>query len=186
MQFSSAIHYYSMMTDLLYSRRSAPSASTEMDSVVPALLLTPENCESSSRIRAFLHLSRIATDDTIRQHLNEVNLRDCDSYFSRKIVPQWRARADAIAYCSNYAKKLREDTESSISGEKNYDLRVNPYALKDEKDRLDRQYATCTTVENWVRNEEIVEKIIHEQTTGILNDRCYYKDWLAEFRALLK
>lgn len=168
------------MADLLYKPKTEPQRA-------PPLLLTPENCQSSSRLRAFLLLSRIAADDTIRQHLNEINLKQCDSYFTRTILPQWIAREEAIAYCSEYAKHLRTETESEkvgVSG--NYDLRIDPYALKDANDRLDRQFSRCSNIENWVANERSVESIIKEQTVNVLNDKCYYKDWLAEFKQALR
>lgn len=151
-------------------------------SVVPASLLTADNCEDSSRIRAFLRLSRIATDDTIREHLNELAAGECDSYFGRKIVPQWKARTDAIGFCASFARQLRKETESLIPGDGEYDLRLDPYAEKNEKDRLAQQFARCVAVENWVANEAFVEKIVRERTAKVLNDKCYYKDWLDEFR----
>lgn len=168
------------MSDLLYKPKAEPQRA-------PAALLTPQNCESSSRIRAFLRLSRIATDDTIRQHLNEINPKLCDDYFHRRILPQWIARAEAIQYCSDFAHDLREKTESQktqVHG--NYDLRIDPYALKDENDRLEMQFSRCQSIENWVKNELGVESIIKEQTANVLSDKCYYKDWLAEFKIALR
>lgn len=164
------------MSEFLYK----PKAEAQK---APVSLLTPENCESSSRIRAFLRLSRIATDDTIRQHLNEINPKQCDDYFNRRILPQWVARAEAIQYCSDFAWDLRSKTESQqMEVHGNYDLRIDPYALKDENDQLEKQFSRCVTIENWVANELGVETIIKEQTASVLNDKCYYKDWLAEFK----
>lgn len=62
-----------------------------------------------------------------------------------------------------------------------YDLRTNPYALKDDLEKIELQNARRATIENWVRNEQNVEKIIREETTKIFNDKCYYKDWLQQF-----
>lgn len=167
------------MSELLYQPKTEPRRA-------PATLLTPENCESSSRIRAFLRLSRIATDDTIRQHLNEINPKQCDDYFQRKILPQWVARAEAIQFCSDFALDLRSRTESQqVEVHGNYDLRIDPYALKDENDRLEKQFLQCSNIENWVANEQQVETIIQEQTASVLNDKCYYKDWLGEFMLAL-
>ncbi|SGZ52111.1 CIC11C00000001998 [Sungouiella intermedia] len=167
------------MAELLYKPKSEPQRA-------PVLLLTPENCRSSTRIRAFLLLSRIAADDTIRQHLNEIKPKQCDDYFARSILPQWIARQEAIQYCSDYARDLHNKTESEkveVSG--NYDLRVDPYALKDANERLVKQFSECSNIENWVANELSVESIIKEQTANVLNDKCYYKDWLADFRQAL-
>lgn len=149
---------------------------------VPPSLFTPENCVSSSRIRAFLRLSRIATDDTIRQHLNEVN--DCDEYFRSKIVPQWQARAEIVAYCEAYAGKLRASTQRGQTvelGVYEFDLRTDPYALRTHQQKLAEQYSQCDTIDNWIHNEQTVEEIIKKQTQKVLNDKCYYKDWINEF-----
>lgn len=167
---------------MLYSGKTEPAPRLP---ATPAALLTPENCESSSRIRAFLRLSRIATDDTIRQHLNETPINKCDEYFNRKIAPQWRARSEVISFCSEYAKGIRETIETHKSeAHKNVDLRIDPYALKNEIERLDQQTTKCTTIENWIQNESGVEKIIREQTASVFNDKCYYKDWLDTFKSI--
>ncbi|KAM9922878.1 hypothetical protein OXX59_005549 [Metschnikowia pulcherrima] len=152
-------------------------------SVTSKPLLSLENCESSSRIRAFLRLSRIATDDTIRQHLNEIGPSQCDQYFEQTILPQWRARSEAIQFCSKYAKSLRAEAQSKETTlHEDYDLRIDPYAAKNARDYLDDQYARCVSVENWVANETNVESIIREQTASVLSDKCYYKDWLSAFK----
>lgn len=163
------------MSDLFYKK--LPSQLL----VAPAELLTTANCEDSSRIRAFLRLSRIATDDTISQHLNETKLSDCDSYFNRKIVPQWQARAHAIQFCSDYAKQLEQEATTGRPNPADYDLRTNPYARRDDLEKIELQNARRATIDNWVRNEQNVEKIIREQTIKIFNDKCYYKDWLKQF-----
>ncbi|PVH14291.1 uncharacterized protein CXQ87_002419 [Candidozyma duobushaemuli] len=163
------------MSEFFYRKPSSQS------SVTPAELLTTANCEDSSRIRAFLRLSRIATDDTISQHLNETQPKDCDAYFNRKIVPQWQARAHAIQFCSDYAKRLEQEVAAGSPKSADYDLRTNPYALKDDLEKIELHNARRATIENWVRNEQNVEKIIREETTKIFNDKCYYKDWLQQF-----
>lgn len=167
---------------MFYSGKSEPTA---VASSTPAALLSAENCEASSRIRAFLRLSRIATDDTIRQHLNETPRSQCDAYFRNKIAPQWKARSEVITFCSQYVKGMKEKLEvQKLEIHNDIDLRVNPYALKDEIDRLDQQTSQCTAIENWVRNESGVEMIIREQTASVLNDKCYYKNWLEEFKGI--
>ena len=164
------------------------------ESVTPKSLLTPDNCHSSSRIRAFLRLSRIATDDTIRQHLNGVkSSKECDGYFKAKIVPQWEARASIIQYCNDYAAHLRQETakgnavmQSEPQDPKSFDLRVDPYAVKKYNQQLEGQYSQCNAIDNWVNNEKMVEDIIREQTVDVLNDKCYYQDWIDEFKKLKK
>lgn len=167
------------MVDLFYNNNNT----SETEPTAPLTLLKPESCESSSRIRAFLRLSRIATDDTIRQHLNEIPRSKCDEYFNRKIVPQWRARSEVITFCSNYAKEIRLKVElRKAEAHNDHDLRIDPYALKNELSQLEEQTSKCTTIENWIHNESGVEAIIRAQTADVLNDKCYYKDWLAAFK----
>ncbi|KAL6453971.1 MIX23 Mitochondrial intermembrane space cysteine motif-containing protein MIX23 [Candida maltosa Xu316] len=166
----------------------------------PPYLLSPEGCVSSSRIRAFLRRSRNLTDDTIRPHLNEVKKSQCSTYFKDEIVPQWKLRGEIIDYCSKYSQELRErtsqgktsDDTSLLSYEqanaeemtKKYHLRTDPYAYKTHQKQLQEQYAQCDALDNWTQNEQSVEKIIREQTVEVLNDKCYYQDWMQVFRKI--
>lgn len=185
---------------------SSSSVNSLSTSVVPPSLLTPENCYSSSRIRAFLRLSRIATDDTIRQHLNEIKSKDCDSYFKNKIIPQWEARASIITYCSNFSKNLRDSTtqgkaievlnlqlpnqmsqdEKKPATADQFDLRLDPYAYRSHQQKLTSQFTKCDSIDFWIRNENSIESILKQQTVDVLNDKCYYKDWLDEFKEAYK
>lgn len=54
--------------------------------------------------------------------------------------------------------------------------------MKDDLDKLEMQNAHRRTIENWVSNEQNVEKIIREETIKIFNNKCYYKDWLKQFK----
>ncbi|KAK6464895.1 caffeine-induced death protein 2-domain-containing protein [Scheffersomyces coipomensis] len=164
---------------------------SDRESVLPQELLSVESCNSSTRIRAFLRLSRIATDDTIRQHLNSIKTnKECDEYFQKKIVPQWKARTDVIEFCSNYVTRLRLETEQEIErrGHPNeiantdFNLRQDPYALKNYKQKIDDQFAQCDRIQLWVNNESSIESIIREETAYVFNDKCYFKDW---YRAYL-
>lgn len=169
------------MTGYLYSLQN--SDDLPIPPSAPVTLLTPENCESSSRIRAFLRLSRIATDDSIRQHLNEIDPSQCDAYFTKNILPQWRARSDVIQYCSSYAKTLRAEADSvKTTIRDDYDLRVDPYASKNAHELLENRYSRCVSVENWVANETSIDLILQEQTASVLSDKCYHKDWVDAFK----
>lgn len=150
----------------------------------PEQLFTLESCTSSSRIRAFLRLSRIATDDTIRQHLNEIQPEACSAYFRTKIAPQWKARQELIRFCGNTAADLRKatDTDGTSAASPEIDLRLDPYALKEYRRKLDDQYSQCQMIEQWVENERGVEAIVRGETASVLNDKCYYNDWMGEFR----
>ncbi|RLV90476.1 Mitochondrial intermembrane space cysteine motif-containing protein MIX23 [Spathaspora sp. JA1] len=159
-------------------------------------LLTHESCISSSRIRAFLRVSRNLTDDTIRQHLNEVKSEDCGDYFRNKIGSEWKKRGEVISYCKNYSKELRKSSEKGVNvdtGEsegtfdelnKKFDLRTDPYALRAHQNKMQEQFAQCDALDSWVHNEETVENIIRQQTIEVLNDKCYYQDWMQAFKNL--
>ncbi|EGW32169.1 uncharacterized protein SPAPADRAFT_61260 [Spathaspora passalidarum NRRL Y-27907] len=159
-------------------------------------LLTPESCISSSRIRAFLRASRNLTDDTIRQHLNEVKVDDCGEYFRNKVASEWKRRGEVISYCKNYSQELRKQSEEGVNAQtreteetfaqldKKFDLRTDPYALRAHQNKMREQFAQCDALDSWVHNEETVENIIRQQTTEVLNDKCYYQDWMQVFRNL--
>lgn len=142
---------------------------------------TPANCRDSQRLRGFLRLSRIATDDTIRTHLNEIKRGDCDLYFQKTILDQWNARARLIEYCNTYAKTLRREISMDNQQSPEFDLRLDPYAQINHKNDIHQKYAQAETIENWVENEKSVELILREQSVKVLNEKCYYKDWLQEF-----
>lgn len=148
-------------------------------------LLSESNCVDSTRIRAFLRLSRIATDDTIKTHLNEINRSQCDSYFQTHIVPQWNARSKLIQYCKDYSHRLRSDIhETELGPAKEFDLRLDPYALKEYEQAKQQKFSQIETIDNWVENEQMVESIVRQQTHNTFNDKCYFKDWLGYFDQL--
>lgn len=157
---------------------------------VPSTLLSGDNCVDSTRIRAFLRLSRIATDDTIKTHLNEIKQSQCDGYFRDQIVPQWNARAKVIDYCRQYSETLKQEInrsstpESVAAGDEKFDLRLDPYAVKAYEQSKEAKYAKIDTIDNWIANEEQIESIVKDQTQSTFNDKCYYKDWLQYFDQL--
>lgn len=176
------------------------SESVESVTIAPNALFQPQYCHDSGRIRAFLRLSRIATDDTIRQHLNEIKQRDCESYLVKKIFPQWEARSELIDYCFKYSKNLRNSTsqgkavpkavnlpssnvqENETSIEEQFDLRTDPYAYKSHQQQLESQFTHCDMIDNWVKNEQSVEQILRQETIKVFNDKCYQKDWTKDIQ----
>lgn len=148
-----------------------------------AQLFSAESCSNSSRIRDFLRFSRSNSDDIIRQSLNRLDTNlQCDKYFKETIIPQWNARSSLIDYCSSYSAELRAKTENSASltdPNTEYDLRKDPYALRDNTEKINQQFAECLNIDNWVNNENTVESIVREQTISTLNQKCYHKDWAA-------
>lgn len=168
---------------LLTENTSSLAKNTPMDMALPEL--KHDSCVSNSRIRAFLRLSRIATDDTIKQHLNEIKVSQCDSFFFENIAPQWQARSDVIMFCDKFAKTLRAEANlKRVTTNNDYDLRTDPYALRNAHDIIDSQSSRCAEIEHWVSNEEHIESIIREQTANVLSDKCHFKDWLQEFEAI--
>lgn len=149
-------------------------------------LFTTENCHSNTRIRAFLRLSRLASDDSIKEHLNETSREKCTDFFSQKLLPHWQTRAKLIQFCSDEAAMLRSSVkleETTLST--NVDLTIDPYAAKDAKQKLQDRYADCEAIENWVSNEHNVETIIQKHSADVLNQKCMYHDWLQDFKTAI-
>lgn len=150
-------------------------------------LLTPENCQSSTQIRTFLRLSRLATDDTIKQNLGQIkSTPQCDKYFKEHIVPQWQARDKVLNYCWKCAEDIRKTHEQGnrFEGEnmsQQVDLREDPYARINYEDQMNKQYSE-RYMKNWIENEREVERIVKEKTKDTLNDKCYFSDWFREFK----
>lgn len=147
------------------------------------ILYNPENCHLNTRIRAFLRLSRLASDDLVKEHLNEISPSDCHAFFETKILSHWKARANIINYCYSEAAMIRsaikiQETfvDTSISPT------IDPYAANDAKEKLQNKFASCEIIENWVKNELEIETIVREHTTDVLNQKCYYHDWLRDFQ----
>lgn len=177
-----------------YTAMFSKPVNAKADAVIPESLLTPENCQSPTRIRAFLRLSRFATDDTIREHMND-SKTNCNTYFTNKIVPQWKARSSLIEYCSDYGLELQQKThldkivlegDGSPSDHPQFDLTLDPYATKDYVQKLENQSVKSTEIRNWTQNELEVESIVRDLTIGVLNDKCQFKDWMQEFQKALK
>lgn len=166
----------------MFTKSSQPSAAAR----VPDALLSTQNCVSQTRIRSFLRLSRFATDDTIRENI-DANRAQCDDYFRTTVVPQWQARSRIIEYCQDYAHQLEAEIAAGAGAgagapDAAFDLRRDPYAAKDHQRQIDSQSAMKTTIANWTANELQIESIVREQTVEVLNDKCAFKDWIAEFR----
>lgn len=153
------------------------------DNVETDPLYTMQNCVDSTRIRSFLALSRLATDDIVKTRLNEISKSKCDSYFEQVILPLWRKREKLIKYCGSHAEKLRSEVQLPEEELKKieYDLRMDPYALRDHKELMQLKYRKIEAIENWVHNESTIESIIKDQTASLFNQKCYYKDWLKAF-----
>jgi hypothetical protein len=146
-------------------------------------LFLEQNCLNSTRIRDFLRFSRLISDDTLIQNLNNGHV-DCDSYYLEKILPQWKARDSLIQYCSDFAAQYRQIATKSVpltTSQEPVDLRKDPYAIRNIVNDMDAKFQACDSMDNWIKNESTIESIVHEQSSNILNDKCYYADWLAKF-----
>lgn len=151
--------------------------------LLPSSLLTPQNCIAPSRVKAFLVASRSISDDSIRQHLNERNVKkDCNTYFKDTIVPQWKVRGDVINYCEQYAQEQRLSIVAVKEENQEFNLRLDPYALRNHQDEVQERFNQLDSIDQWVKNEQLVEVIIRDQTSDVLNDKCFYDDWVTKFR----
>lgn len=162
------------------SNTNGPVFSSSGESM-PTDLLTEANCVDSSRIRAFLSISRLSTDDSINTHLDGITNDNCDKYFKQVMLPQWDMRNKVIGFCGDYASRLRKEIHEEKKDTPQFDLRLDPYALKNHQQKIEEKYQKVETIENWVTNEQSVESIIHERSVTVLNQKCYYKDWYKQF-----
>ncbi|RKP30596.1 hypothetical protein METBISCDRAFT_23140 [Metschnikowia bicuspidata] len=180
----------------MLNRRNNPSNRSEKILSVSQELYTYRNCHSSSRIRAFLHLSRLASDDSIKEHLNETPPYKCTEFVQQNLLPHWKARTDLIDYCYGEAATISKNikSETTTIGASagtdtkldQVDLRIDPYAVKDANERTQRVFAECEEIMNWVANERQVDNIVRQHTFDVLNRKCYYHDWLREFKNATK
>lgn len=117
--------------------------------------------------------------------MNEIGTKNCDQYFELTIAPQWRARAEAIAYCTDVGKDLRKSVVAGTTNQEQFDLRLDPYAVKNDAQKIRERYEKCDEIDFWTLNERGVELILREQTRLVLADKCEYRDWVAEFKRVL-
>lgn len=134
---------------------------------IPNSLLTPQNCVSPVRIKEFLRNSRALSDDTVREHANGHGTK----YFEEHIAPEWANREKVVDYCANYAQKLRKGISLDDDKMPDFDLRVDPYAVQNYKQKMREKFDTCDSIDNWVANERRVESIIRETTLEAVTPR---------------
>ncbi|CAH6722746.1 mitochondrial intermembrane space cysteine motif-containing protein Mix23p [[Candida] jaroonii] len=162
------------------SNSNGPVFSSSGESM-PTDLITEGNCVESSRIRGFLSISRLSTDDSINTHLDGISNDNCDKYFKQVMLPQWDMRGKVISFCGDYAARLRKEIHEDKHEIPKFDLRLDPYALKAHQQKIDEKFQKVEAIENWVTNEQSVERIIHERSVTVLNQKCYYKDWYKQY-----
>ncbi|CAI5760798.1 unnamed protein product [Candida verbasci] len=156
----------------------------ESNNSIPDNLLTPNNCISPIRIKRFLEYSRHLTDDSIKPHLNEISLKNCQSYFENEIIPQWKLRSQVLHYCKDFTNNLKHTDEQIKLDYNQFDLRTNPYAYKDYQKSQNEKNELYNNITRWVKNEETIENIIRDQTIQVLNDKCLYQDWFKLFKKI--
>ncbi|WPK25002.1 hypothetical protein PUMCH_002301 [Australozyma saopauloensis] len=180
------LHQYILCTMLyrnLEGNNEIPDPSTSTKLLHDAAeLYSPEFCHSNSRIRAFLYVSRLASDDSLRVHLNETDAKHCALYFESNVLPHWKARAQLLDFCFGEAAKLRKSVKVEEAATAKVDLRIDPYAVQDATERTLNRFAQCAAIENWVANEREVESIVLKHSLDVLNQKCYFHDWLRDFR----
>ncbi|CDK25230.1 unnamed protein product [Kuraishia capsulata CBS 1993] len=149
-----------------------------------------ETCLSPKGVRSFLNLSRLATDDVIRQRLNgllqnthnlsghgkEANKNAlCKSFINDLLLPSWKARLQAIEYCSSVEREMRLEIEAShreVSNKKLVEPKLDPYAARDALEEVNQQFEGVDRFRGWLENESQVETIVRNRTIGIMQDSC--------------
>lgn len=154
-------------------------------------LLDERACIDSQRLRNFLSLSRLAVDDSLSRRLNSASSHaDCDSYFYNTVIPLWQLRLRILTFCAQYAESLKmgtippskvDSSDSTLRSSEDEGPPLDPYAQ--QKSHMPPPRLACAdTVAQWVMTERSVESILRTQDERILNDKCYYLDWLTRFR----
>ncbi|ODV63852.1 Mix23p ASCRUDRAFT_21315, partial [Ascoidea rubescens DSM 1968] len=153
--------------------------------------LNRETCLSAKGVRTFLKLSRLGSDDILRQRLNSVidksrNIEGgkeaiCEGFVRDIIYPAWKSRERAIEYCSEEVKTMGreiEEEEKKTGGkrgdeEHEYNLRIDPYAERDGIRMDKKKYETIDNLSNWLNNETLIEGIVRDRSLEILGDTCF-------------
>ncbi|KAI0464725.1 hypothetical protein LJB42_002348 [Komagataella kurtzmanii] len=152
--------------------------------------LSRDACLTPKGVRSFLKLSRLSTDDVLKQQLNnKLNHHEstysnrkkekssiCNVFFESSILPAWEARSNAIEFCHKEAVKFRQEIKSEESqiNRRNelVDTRIDPYALRDLQQELEEKYLQVDQLLNWVNNEKTIEQIVRSRSIGMLQDTC--------------
>lgn len=157
--------------------------------------LTRDTCLSQKGIRSFLKLSRFASDDTLKQHLNNVldrrdrsSLRSeskqkvCSSFVEEYLLPHWDTRLATIEFCDNEAKLLKKEIDLRVVREpkKEVDPRLDPYYERSSEDKISQPYYNYNKLVEWVENEKEIEKIVQERSIEVISDRCSLNDTLKQ------
>lgn len=154
--------------------------------------LSKETCLNPKGLRAFLKLSRANTDDVIKQRLNSL-LNDkqhaktdiCQSFADSILYKGWNDRLAAIEFCDREAVTLKtaiESNQESELQEKYVDPRIDPYAASEFKELKESKYRQLSELQNWVKNEKLIEDIVQSRSIGILTDNCGMSNWNEKFK----
>lgn len=88
--------------------------------------LSRDACITPKGVRSFLKLSRLSTDDVLKQQLNnKLNHHEstysnhrkekssiCNEFIESSILPAWEARSNAIEFCHKEAVNFRQEIKS--------------------------------------------------------------------------
>lgn len=150
------------------------SSQEREETVLRMPLLTRELCFSSKQLRSFLKRSRLFSDDHLVERLNSAK-NSCDTVAKTILLPAWNERETVLRFCWEEAEKSRKIIDRSLSEESTkpeFDLRTNPYAEQDFENLKLEKYQAVTALENWVKNERGVEKIVRDRSMEIFSERC--------------
>ncbi|CCH45347.1 hypothetical protein BN7_4929 [Wickerhamomyces ciferrii] len=158
--------------------------------------LSRDVCLNPKGLRSFLQLSRANTDDVVKQRLNSLlnsgkrpKEELCEEFTHGIMYKSWKDRLSAIEYCNGQSVELEREIESHQEAElqgKDIDPRIDPYAAADFQELKNSKYNQLRQLQNWVKNEKLIEDIVQNRSTGILNDVCVssrlanqFQDWSA-------
>lgn len=153
--------------------------------------LSKEVCLNPKGLRAFLKLSRANTDDVIKQRINSL-LNDkkhpreeiCTQFSESILYKSWKERLSVIEFCDKESVSLEKSIESNQEPElqeKYVDPRIDPYAAREFNELKNSKYIQLRELQNWVKNEKLVEDIVQNRSTEILSDNCGVSNWKQNF-----
>ncbi|GMM28945.1 hypothetical protein DAMA08_016610 [Martiniozyma asiatica (nom. inval.)] len=133
--------------------------------------------DSPKTIIQFLKYAR-KLDDSIQTTLNET--QDCSAFVKDVLRPTWEARESILEECIKLTASMPtapqmvnlkiqeqrevEDAQKAI----NESLRVNPYALRDQRERQ----SDLDELHLMYQREAAIEKVVRKRTVDVIRDVC--------------
>ena len=146
-----------------------------------------------------MRLSRSTIDDSITQNLNalvtpakkgfdptstsvrqtradSIDPTACDRFKDDVLFPSWQTRSDVLDYCAGVATspdlddadRAFREAESAKDRTRVVDERLDPYSSRPST----TIEARTESLDNLVRNQQVVEEIIRARTWGLVMEKC--------------